>query len=166
MGDPHSLKIDSGTKRKCSKRGFTIRGVSRGGKWTFHGPGQVVLYPIVRLGELGLSRLAAYRFLLSLRSSLSGHLLSLGLSCESHERPFGLYANRGKLTSFGIAIESGISLHGLSLYLSPQHAAFEGIHPCGVPGEKITSLEELGIQIEWEALALGVAESIKRGLNP
>lgn len=142
----------------------TIR-VDRGGKWTYHGPGQIVIYPVVHLPALGFDRRDIRNFLNTFRHCIQQPLISLGLPVESGDAPFGIYAAGKKLASFGIRVERGVCRHGVALYFSPQSAAFSGIHPCGVPNQAITSVSELGGPISWEGLVAQLAESIKKGLK-
>ncbi len=150
------------TEEMIRSRGITISSVSRGGKWTYHGPGQILIYPIFRLSQLGYPSKAVYRFLFDLRGSVSYHLASLGVSgLEEHAQPFGIYIGERKLVSFGMAIERGISSHGMALYLEDQGAFFDAIHPCGIPNGRVTSLEREGFKFDWESLAIGIGNSIK-----
>lgn len=148
-------------------RGITLSKVSRGGQWTFHGPGQLVVYPLVPLKSLGYPGKGVRKFLETMRSGVSAYLSSLGVTvdAEDPERPFGLYVGGAKLVSFGIAIERGVSGHGLALYLKDQTASFQGIHPCGVPGERLTSLEALGFSPSWEDAARGLVAHLKNSYS-
>lgn len=146
------------TRAQAESRGIAVHGVSRGGQWTFHGPGQVVVYPIVSLRHRGYPTKAVRRFLEDLRAGVTDFLNDLGLEADASlpEKPFGVYVGGAKLVSFGIAVERGISCHGLALYLTDQTAWFAGIHPCGVVGERLTSLRALGVSLTWEAAADGL----------
>lgn len=144
-------------------RGIEIHRVSRGGKWTYHGPGQILVYPIVRLRSLGYDVRAVSHFLEALREGTSAFLRNQGLRLETRtDRPFGIYASKGKIVSFGISVEKGICRHGLALYLTDQALNFQGIHPCGVKGEKLTSLEELGAKLKWDEAASSLTSHIEK----
>ncbi|MBI4403548.1 MAG: lipoyl(octanoyl) transferase LipB, partial [Deltaproteobacteria bacterium] len=141
--------------------GIATHHVSRGGKWTYHGPGQLLVYPIVKLTELGYSRFGVRNFLHTLRLSIRAYLEKLGLNgVPGH--PFGLYVADKKLVSFGISVERGICRHGLSLYIKNQSDHFRNIDPCGIRGQKVTSLCELGVDLPWEEIATQLAEMIKK----
>ncbi len=153
------------TEERRLHEGVAIHPVSRGGKWTYHGPGQILFYPLVNLQSLGYSRRAVYRFVTELREAIAAPLLKRGLDVTLGARPFGLYFRGKKLASFGVAVERGIVSHGVALYWNNQSRFFEGIHPCGVPGQSVTSLEESGWSLSWDDTAREVAESIEKSLN-
>ncbi len=89
-------------------------------------------------------------------------LRKLGLDPEPRERPFGVYVEGKKIASFGVDLEQGVCRHGVAIYYSPQHVSFQGINPCGNPGERFTSLEEeLRERLPtWDAAASCLAESV------
>jgi len=147
-----------------AKEGVTVAEVSRGGQWTYHGPGQILFYPIVALESLGFSRRAVYELVTRLRDGIAAPLIEGGIRVEKKSKPFGLYAAGKKLSSFGIAVERGICSHGVALYWSDQSRYFEGICPCGVPGQQAVSLQELGWSKSWEDTARQVAHSIEKSL--
>lgn len=149
---------------ELSRNAVTTAQVGRGGNWTYHGPGQIVVYPVVRLKDLNLSDRGIRVFLNRLRNAVRQTVCSLGVDAIAGDEPFGVYTQGRKLCSFGIAVKRGITSHGLSLYHSPQASAFAGIHPCGVPGALPLSLQECGVQESWEAVASQLVDSIKKGL--
>lgn len=151
---------------ELARRGIAVAPVSRGGKWTCHGPGQILVYPIVSLRALGYESRAVHRFLSDFREGIAHFLESLGLRPERRDCPFGVYVGGLKIASFGIAIERGVVLHGVSLYLTPQTTAFQGITPCGTPGERFTSLAENGCVLAWSDAAERLTDSVKRVFNP
>jgi lipoyl(octanoyl) transferase len=156
------------TAEAAEAKGVRLVPVGRGGQWTFHGPGQVVVYPLVALRSLGYSSKGVRRFLGELRGAVVDFLSELGIQADPEDaaRPFGVYVGNGKLVSFGIAVERGVSGHGLALYLKDQNPAFQGIHPCGVPGERLASLEALGVDLAWETAANRLIDHLKKRLSP
>ncbi len=142
-----------------------VHSASRGGKWTYHGPGQIVIYPIVSVRRLGYDRRAVYQLMNDLRHGVASGLTSLGLSPQTKDRPFGVYVGEGKIASFGMALHDGISSNGVAIYLENQSRYFQGIHPCGVAQEKVTSLTQEGIAQDWETIALVLAEHVKKGFK-
>lgn len=139
--------------------------VTRGGKWTYHGPGQLLVYPIVHLPTLGYSTKAVQRFMDDFRAATLQYLKSLGLAVEAGENPFGIYNGKRKLASFGFRFKRGVANHGMALYIAPQHNQFQGINPCGVPEQTLTSLDELGAKITWGDVASHLSEFIKKGFT-
>jgi lipoyl(octanoyl) transferase len=147
------------------RRGVALHATARGGQWTYHGPGQIVLFPILNLDGFGYDRRAIHRFMGDLRIWLADYLKSLNVVTDLRDRPFGLYADQKKLVSFGMAIQRGISSQGLALYHSEQSKFFQGIHPCGVSSGLVTSLSELGVALSWETVAFQMIETVKKGLK-
>jgi len=147
----------------ASSHGVSLFQVSRGGQWTFHGPGQIVVYPLVSLKALGYPSKGVRRFLGEMRAGVVDFLAEVGLTADAEDsaRPFGIYCQGAKLVSFGIAVERGVSAHGLALYLRDQNVNFQGIHPCGVPGERLASLESLGVLLDWDEAANRLVTCLK-----
>ncbi len=156
------------TESAAKAQGVDLFKVSRGGQWTFHGPGQVVVYPLVALRSLGYPTKGVRRFLGELRAGVVDFLTELGVPADAEDeaRTFGVYSGGAKLVSFGISVERGISAHGLALYLKDQNQAFQGIHPCGVPGERLASLEECGVSLDWEDAATRLVSHLKNRFSP
>jgi lipoyl(octanoyl) transferase len=163
------LSADAGellwNSEELAARGAQAVRIARGGKWTFHGPGQIVLYPLVKLDRLGYDFRAAHRFLNELRGSVVDYLLELNVETTISDDPFGVFHGPEKLVSFGIGIRRGVISNGLALYYDDQSRYFQGIHPCGVPGARTTHLTALGVSRSWEEVALGLAERVKKGFK-
>jgi lipoyl(octanoyl) transferase len=157
------------SKDELEKRGIETAQVSRGGKWTYHGPGQLLLYPIVSLKSLGLHSKAAREFVETLRKAFLIALRQLGAEAEAVEEPYGIAHQGRKLVSFGIDLHSGIVSHGVALYLRDQRSPFQGIHPCGqpssLPTSLPTSLEEMGFRVTFEDMVSQLLDPIKKGFK-
>lgn len=138
--------------------------VSRGGKWTYHGPGQILIYPIGTLATWGFSSKQAKLFLELFRECIAEAISNLGVCVRSKDEPYGLYVNHQKITSFGMSFEKGISSHGAALYVTPQKE-FAGIIPCGFQNTRYTCLSEQLPQADWLIAANAVLLSIKKGFK-
>jgi lipoate-protein ligase B len=139
-----------------------ISPVSRGGKWTYHGPGQILLYPILHLPTLGYSSKSVRAFLEDFRTGVREALEELGVHNLSLQEPFGIYLNEKKLVSFGLAFQRGISSHGMALYFEDQSFYFSGITPCGVSGGLSTNLiDNLSQETTWDSVTKLLAHSVK-----
>ncbi len=110
--------------------------VDRGGKATFHGPGQLVAYPILKLGEKDL-----HAFLKRLLNALASVLRWYELIPEFKKGNPGVWVGGAKIASVGIAVKKWVTYHGVALNISIDPNWFNLIVPCGQPGEKITSIE-------------------------
>ena len=120
----------------------------RGGNITFHGPGQLVVYPVVNLQKLGL-RVPEYVHLLEKVMMLTAHAFSV--SAERNPLNPGIFFGDKKLGSVGIAMRHGIAFHGFALNITTALEPFQWIHPCGLKGIAATSLEnETGVAFTRE----------------
>ena len=120
--------------------------VDRGGMATFHGPGQLVVYPIIKLQEKDL-----HQYLWTLLSTVAAVLRVYGLEPVFKEKRPGIWVGSSKIACVGVAVRSWVTYHGIALNVNADLKAFNLIIPCGHPGETITSMEaELGKSIDLE----------------
>ncbi|HEX7897755.1 MAG TPA: lipoyl(octanoyl) transferase LipB [Planctomycetota bacterium] len=125
--------------------------VDRGGDVTYHGPGQLVGYPILDVRRLGVRR-----FVEGLEASVVDVLGVLGVTARRKRGCVGVWTAKGKIASIGVRVSRGVSTHGFALNVSNDLAPFGRIHPCGQPGCALTSVAaELG-------RAVAVAEAADR----
>lgn len=122
--------------------GIELRFVDRGGEATLHGPGQLVIYPILPLTSLGVG-VREYVELLEEASILT--LKDYGILAHRGAREPGLYTSQGKIAFFGVRVQNGVSTHGLSLNVSNDLDLFDLIRSCGVLNESFDSLASSGI---------------------
>ena len=132
------------------ERGITLLSTDRGGKATWHGPGQLVGFPIVNLKRLYGDAKAVKRFNEELLMGLAHACASLGVKSVETRSDFpGLWTKRGKLASIGLTVKDGFIFHGFALNVRPSCVAgFQLIHPCGIESCPITSLEQEGVRVE------------------
>jgi lipoyl(octanoyl) transferase len=115
--------------------------IDRGGQVTYHGPGQLVVYPLVDLKRAGLS----VRDLVSaLENAVINYAAELGIRAHCRKSAPGVYVDERKLASLGIRIRRGASYHGLALNVDMDLEPFSRIDPCGYPGLQMTQLADLG----------------------
>ena len=113
--------------------------VDRGGQVTYHGPGQLVAYPLVDVRRLGLG----VRELVSrIEQSLIDLLASYGVRAEARADAPGVYVNGAKIASLGLRIRRGCSFHGLALNVDMDLQPFQRINPCGYAGLAMTQLAD------------------------
>jgi lipoyl(octanoyl) transferase len=120
--------------------------VERGGDVTYHGPGQLVAYPIFLLGE---DERDLHRLLRNLEEAVIRAVADFGVEATRCQGKTGVWTADGpdarKLASIGVAVRKWVTLHGLALNVSTQLARFSAIHPCGFDAAVMTSMErELG----------------------
>ena len=111
--------------------------VNRGGDVTYHGPGQLVCYPILDLSRRGRD---LHRYLRFLELFLLQLCATLGVAGFTVPGRTGVWTVRGKLASVGVGVRRWVSMHGFSLNVSTDTSPFELINPCGMPHCRITSL--------------------------
>lgn len=115
-----------------------LHSVERGGDLTYHGPGQLVGYPILGLAELGLRPRS---YLRALEAALAESLRPLGLEAQTLRGFTGLWAAGKKIVSIGVAVKGGVSFHGFALNVDCDLAPFRAIHPCNLEPEQMTTLQ-------------------------
>jgi lipoyl(octanoyl) transferase len=128
--------------------GTPVIDVDRGGKITWHGLGQIVGYPIIRLAK----PTELVGFVREIESALIATCRELGLSTTRVEGRSGVWVvdekGERKIAAIGIRVASGVTMHGFALNVAPNLDAFEAIIPCGISDASVTSLEiELGRSI-------------------
>jgi lipoate-protein ligase B len=131
---PGSLIADPATLRA---RGIELFEVARGGDVTWHGPGQLVGYPIV---DLTLRGRDLHRFLRDLEGALIDVLGGFGIQADREAGRTGVWVGAEKIASLGIAVRRWVSYHGFALNVCPDLSGFGLIHPCGLRGIRMTSI--------------------------
>lgn len=124
-------------------RGIDLVETTRGGDITYHGPGQLVGYPVVSLEQIR----DLHRYLRDLEQVLINTLGVAGLAASRREGLTGIWLGPRKIAAIGVAVKRWVSYHGFALNVAPDLTAFDGIVPCGIgPNEgSVTSLAtELG----------------------
>jgi lipoyl(octanoyl) transferase len=135
--------------------------IDRGGQVTYHGPGQLVVYPLVDLKRAALS----VRDLVSaLEGAVINYAAQLGIRAHRRDSAPGVYVDERKLASLGIRIRRGSSYHGLALNVDMDLEPFDRIDPCGYPGLKMTQLADLGAPQRVETAAAGLEPHLTRAL--
>ena len=137
-------------------RGVDVIWVDRGGEATYHGPGQLVGYPILDLARLGIT---IRDYVARLEASLIAYLDELGIGSESGAPGLtGVWSDGRKLAAIGIKLNRSVVSHGFALNLTADLEYFEGIVPCGHADLRPTSVEALtGARIDTESAARGYA---------
>ncbi len=128
---------------RLGHEGIDVVQSNRGGDITYHGPGQIVGYPIVSLA----SRQDLHAYLRFLEQVLINSLGALGLAAARREGKTGIWLGPRKIAALGVAVRRWVTYHGFALNVSPDLAHFEGIVPCGIGAAEgtVTSMQaELG----------------------
>lgn len=112
----------------------------RGGQITYHGPGQLVFYPLVQLRRLGLD---VRQLVTALEQTAIGWLADLGVAAHRRSGAPGVYVGDAKIAALGLRIRKGRSYHGLAVNLAMDLEPFRRINPCGYPGLRVTQVADL-----------------------
>ncbi len=144
-GGTHHLRIPL---EWLAARGIPYYVTDRGGDVTYHGPGQLVAYVIIRLGE-GQRRVR--HFVERLEGTILDVLTSYGLQGVLDPAHPGVWVGHDKIAAVGIAIHHGVTYHGIALNVTTDLEPFEWIVPCGIPDRGVTSLTRLlGYRVELD----------------
>lgn len=137
--------------------GIPVRRVERGGDVTYHGPGQLMGYPIL---DLRNHRKDVGWYIRSLEESLVGALEELGIQAEARTgQETGVWVGNDKIVAIGARIEEWISYHGFALYVDPILPHFDLIVPCGLRERGIVGMRQvLGQAVDMEAVRQAVAK--------
>jgi lipoate-protein ligase B len=114
--------------------------VERGGDVTYHGPGQMVVYPILNLKDYGYRLI---RYVSQLEEVILSVLRDFGIEGKKDLSNRGVWAEDDKIASIGVAIKRWVSFHGIALNYATDLKYFELINPCGLEGAKMTSIEKI-----------------------
>jgi lipoyl(octanoyl) transferase len=150
------------SEAECTRRGVALYDVDRGGDVTYHGPGQLVGYPILRLAD---HRLDYHAYLRALEMVVIRALASFGVTAGREPGYTGVWVtSAAKIAAIGVKVDvRGITSHGFALNVNPDLCYFEGIVPCGIPGRGVISLAKvlghpLPLEVVAQALVAAFAE--------
>lgn len=121
------------------QRGIEVYNTDRGGEVTYHGPGQLVVYPIINLKRRSLGPM---QYLRKIEEVIKNVLRQSGLNSETNDLPTGVWIGKSKIASIGVKIKKGTTLHGFALNVTTDLAYFEHIVACGLPNSCSTSVAQ------------------------
>jgi lipoyl(octanoyl) transferase len=167
--------LDAGT--------IPVRQIDRGGQVTYHGPGQVVAYPLVDLRRLGIY---VKEFVYRLEHSVIKTLESFGVTGHRVrgspgvyvrlDDPFGHamlrrpeeshFAGLGKIAALGIKVSRHCTYHGVALNVAMDLTPFSAINPCGHPGLRTVDMATLGVHADWDSVAARLGDTLAVHLAP
>lgn len=136
--------------------------IDRGGQVTYHGPGQLVVYPQLDVRRLGLG---VRQLVVALENAVIALMQEFGVEAMGRRDAPGIYVEGRKLASIGLRIRRGCSYHGLALNVAMDLEPFARINPCGYRGLQIVDMKMLGAAVELSTLAKRFAPHLLRSLN-
>ena len=136
--------------------------IDRGGQVTYHGPGQLVVYPLLDLNRLGLG---VRGFVMALEQAVIDLAADSGIRAECRRGAPGVYVGHAKLASVGVRVRRTGSYHGLALNVAMDLEPFSRINPCGYAGLEMTQLSELGGPCTVSACAAALEPHLRGALR-
>jgi lipoyl(octanoyl) transferase len=140
-------------------QGFPVYEAGRGGRYTYHGPGQRVGYLMLDLGKRGRD---VRRFVHSLEGWLIESLEGLGVAAYAVPDRIGIWVKHGnseaKVGAIGVRVRRWVTMHGFSINVNPELSHFSGIVPCGIAAFPVTSLGEMGVSEGQERFDLALRQ--------
>ncbi len=136
--------------------------IDRGGQVTYHGPGQLVIYPLLNLRRL---KLGVRDLVVALENAVIDYVATCGVKAAGSRQAPGVYVDGAKLASIGLRIRRGASYHGMSLNVSLDLKPFERINVCGYRGLRVTRLEDLGVADDVAGVARDLTPHLLRRLG-
>ena len=135
----------------------------RGGLITYHGPGQLVGYPIVSLPELGLG---PRRYVVALERAVIAGLREFNVEAHCEEGFTGVWTAAGKIAAIGVRVARGVTTHGFALNVYTDLSAYAAIVPCGIADRPVTSMSELlRAPLDLAPIGRAVADALGRELG-
>lgn len=145
---------------------FPVFEAGRGGRYTYHGPGQRTVYVILDLAKRGRD---VRRFVHAIESWVIASLAALGVESRRADGRIGIWTDDGKaeakIGAIGIRIRRWVSFHGFAINVAPDLSHFGGIVPCGIADYSVTSLEKLGKSADMAALDAAIAANFEAFLR-
>jgi lipoyl(octanoyl) transferase len=147
-------------------QGFPVYEAGRGGRYTYHGPGQRVGYVLLDLDKRGKD---IRRFVQSLEGWMIDALAAFGVAAHRAPGRIGIWVGEGpgeaKIGALGVRVKRWVTLHGFALNVAPDLSHFGGIVPCGIAEFGVTSLAELGKQMPLASVDAALERSFPSFLN-
>jgi lipoyl(octanoyl) transferase len=151
---------DQSSLRGATHLAYPLVHINRGGQATYHGPGQLIGYPIIDLRHEGRD---LHRYLRALEGILIALLDEFGVAAGRREALTGVWVGERKIASIGVGLRKWITMHGFALNVCGDLSPFDAITPCGLAGVQMTSIErETGRRLRVEDAADRIAHHFDR----
>ena len=144
------------------QKGIEIAEVDRGGDITYHGPGQIVGYPIINLKNY---RLGVKTYVKAIEQTLIDALLNFGIEANIDEKAPGVWVNSKKIAAIGIRISRYVTKHGFALNNKPDLSHFQGIIPCGLSKPVTSIFAETSQTLKKDTVIDKIITSMRKVLN-
>jgi lipoyl(octanoyl) transferase len=150
------------TPPQLAEQGIDVVETDRGGQITYHGPGQLVAYPIVDLRKWG----GPLKYVRTLEQIIIQSLADFGIAAGLVEGLTGVWINDRKIAAIGVKISRGVAHHGFAINVNTDLSYFDHIVPCGITDRAVTSIAAVvGEAVDLEAVEYSVAYQFGRGMG-
>jgi lipoyl(octanoyl) transferase len=157
-----TLGLNASREHLLNTGDIDIVQIDRGGQVTYHGPGQLVVYPLLNLRRL---KLGVRDLVVALENAVIDYAAEHGVTAAGSRQAPGVYVDGAKLASIGLRIRRGASYHGMSLNVSMDLQPFERINVCGYQGLRVTRLNDLGVLDDVSTVARDLTPHLLRRLG-
>lgn len=158
----YTLGLNGKTEHLLVSTTIPVVNTDRGGQITYHGPGQLVIYPLINLKRLGWG---PRQWVTVLEQAVIETCQQYGITAYAKPKAPGVYVQEKKIASLGLRIKSGYSYHGLSFNNAMNLAPFSDINPCGYTGLAVTQLADLGVNVHNHELAVPIIQQILKAIE-
>ncbi len=145
-----TLGLNAGREHLLAPGDIPVVQIDRGGQVTYHGPGQLMIYPLIDIRRAGLG---VRDLVTALEQSVVDLVMDYGIRAASRADAPGVYVDGAKLASVGLRIRRGASFHGMALNVCVDLEPFSRINPCGFVNLEVTDLERLGVERQLDEVA-------------
>lgn len=159
----YTLGLSGKQEHLLSTQDIPIIKTDRGGQVTYHGPGQLIIYPLLDLKRL---KFGVREIVSLLEQAMIATLSQYGITALAKPKAPGVYVEDKKIGSVGLRIKKGCCYHGLSLNNDMDLSPFDGINTCGFPSLNVTQLADLNVKIKTYELAVPLVHHLLQAINP
>ncbi|HIL31093.1 MAG TPA: lipoyl(octanoyl) transferase LipB [Dehalococcoidia bacterium] len=146
-------------EEELAAKGIPVYETDRGGQVTYHGPGQLVVYPIINLREWG----GPVKYVRALEQVVIATLAEMEITANCESGNTGVWTDQGKIAAIGVKISRGIAFHGLALNVNTDLSLYQNIIPCGIADRSVTSMAAiLGEPVDLEIVRYGMVYQFGR----
>ncbi|MDP7586682.1 MAG: lipoyl(octanoyl) transferase LipB [SAR202 cluster bacterium] len=146
-------------EEELAAKGINMYETDRGGQVTYHGPGQLVVYPIVNLRGWG----GPVKYVRALEQVVIATLAEMGITANCESGSTGVWTDQGKIAAIGVKISRGIAFHGLALNVNTDLAYYQNIIPCGIADRPVTCMAAiLGQPVDMKLVRYGLVYQFGR----
>jgi lipoyl(octanoyl) transferase len=157
-----TLGLNAGREHLLAPGDIPVVQIDRGGQVTYHGPGQLMIYPLLNLRR---RKLGVRDLVVALENAVIDYVAELGITASGSRQAPGVYVEGAKLASVGLRIRRGACYHGMALNVALDLEPFERINVCGYKDLRVTRLKDLGVKLNVDSVARDLLPHLLRQLG-